>query len=136
SSIITHPTTSLLFFFSCPPDPRDLHSFPTRRSSDLAVVVQVNEDGSEAVSAFAIGDTGFDADVRERAVTIVVEEVITFAEEPHRTTKNVDAAVLTCAFRNAVLSCEERAIEIVLDVAGDEEIEQAVVVVVAPRGPG
>src|SRR5690606_37589697 len=26
----------LLFILSCPADPRDLHSFPTRRSSDLA----------------------------------------------------------------------------------------------------
>src|SRR5690349_23742245 len=26
----------LLFFFKCPGDHRDLHSFPTRRSSDLA----------------------------------------------------------------------------------------------------
>src|SRR5699024_12416144 len=28
-------SVSLLFFFSCAGDPRDLHSFPTRRSSDL-----------------------------------------------------------------------------------------------------
>src|SRR5438309_4503007 len=27
----------LRFFFYCPADPRDLHSFPTRRSSDLDV---------------------------------------------------------------------------------------------------
>src|SRR5206468_10122176 len=27
--------TLLLFFFYCPGPPRDLHSFPTRRSSDL-----------------------------------------------------------------------------------------------------
>src|SRR5205807_4094228 len=29
------PTIFLLFFFSCYPAHRDLHSFPTRRSSDL-----------------------------------------------------------------------------------------------------
>src|SRR5690606_41314278 len=28
----------LLFFFLCSVDPRDLHSFPTRRSSDLYIV--------------------------------------------------------------------------------------------------
>src|SRR5690606_40212174 len=29
--------THRLFFCSCHPDPRDLHSFPTRRSSDLLI---------------------------------------------------------------------------------------------------
>src|SRR5205085_10639599 len=35
-TISTHHTPSLLFFFfQCSRHPRDLHSFPTRRSSDL-----------------------------------------------------------------------------------------------------
>src|SRR5690606_7074794 len=33
--VIRHPYVDLYFFFSCYRDPRDLHSFPTRRSSDL-----------------------------------------------------------------------------------------------------
>src|SRR5436190_8354418 len=32
-------------FFHCPPAPRDLHSFPTRRSSDLACTVRVFRPG-------------------------------------------------------------------------------------------
>src|SRR6266403_681760 len=32
----TPPASSSFFFFSCSGDHRDLHSFPTRRSSDLA----------------------------------------------------------------------------------------------------
>src|SRR5699024_12364290 len=35
-SLPTH-SSSLFFFFSCSRDHRDLHSFPTRRSSDLLV---------------------------------------------------------------------------------------------------
>src|SRR5688572_32193270 len=31
----------MLFFFMCYADPRDLHSFPTRRSSDLAVLLRL-----------------------------------------------------------------------------------------------
>src|SRR5437763_8737432 len=34
--------TSLFFFFSCYGDHRDLHSFPTRRSSDLALVAALD----------------------------------------------------------------------------------------------
>src|SRR5437764_6886473 len=33
--MLTHVSYSCLFFFSCYGDHRDLHSFPTRRSSDL-----------------------------------------------------------------------------------------------------
>src|SRR5438067_9017624 len=33
--MIAPRTCSASFFFSCSADPRDLHSFPTRRSSDL-----------------------------------------------------------------------------------------------------
>src|SRR5947207_16027413 len=35
-------STSLFFFFYCYAHHRDLHSFPTRRSSDLTVSVVVN----------------------------------------------------------------------------------------------
>src|SRR5690606_40742583 len=35
SSLSLTPSHSLRFFFECSGDPRDLHSFPTRRSSDL-----------------------------------------------------------------------------------------------------
>src|SRR5947208_8965751 len=34
-------TLPILFFFYCYRDHRDLHSFPTRRSSDLAGIVEV-----------------------------------------------------------------------------------------------
>src|SRR5690606_42026688 len=34
---------ALFFFFHCPGDYRDLHSFPTRRSSDLASLGAINE---------------------------------------------------------------------------------------------
>src|SRR5438874_10272137 len=45
-----------LFFFYRYGDPRDLHSFPTRRSSDLIVVVVHGEGGSGGALGIAIGD--------------------------------------------------------------------------------
>src|SRR5205085_10439399 len=36
---------SFIFFFACSPDPRDLHSFPTRRSSDLVLFVRTDDAG-------------------------------------------------------------------------------------------
>jgi len=100
-----------------------------------AVVVEIDEDRSEAVAAFSVSDPGFDADISERAVAIVVEKMIAFSEESHGTTKDVDAAILARAFGDAAFPGEDRSIEIVLEVAGNEEIEQAVVIVVAPSGP-
>src|SRR5437899_11876901 len=42
----------ILFFFYCSGDHRDLHSFPTRRSSDLAA-------GPDPTSIAGTGTTGF-----------------------------------------------------------------------------
>src|SRR5438105_5665752 len=64
--------------------------------------------------------------------------MIAFAQKAEGTTKNVDAAVLTGAFGYAALPCQDGVIEIVVNVAGNEKVEQAVAVVVAPscaRGP-
>jgi len=52
-----------------------------RRRDRAAVVVEIDEERSEAVAAFAVGDPGFDADVGERTVAIVVEKMIAFSEE-------------------------------------------------------
>src|SRR5205823_6779004 len=47
---------AFFFFFSCSRDPRDLHSFPTRRSSDLNIPAELEEsamiDGCTRVGAF------------------------------------------------------------------------------------
>src|ERR1700674_3701875 len=103
-----------------------------------AIVVEIGEDGSEAVATFAVSDARLQADVGERAIPIVVEEMIAFAEEAHGAAKNGDASVLAGAFGDAPFSGEDGALEIVFHVTGNEEIEQTVVVVVAPgwaRGP-
>src|SRR5262245_65386414 len=47
----------VLFFFSSSGSPRDLHSFPTRRSSDLAVVVSEPFFASFTISAHGIRST-------------------------------------------------------------------------------
>src|SRR5438105_3861075 len=41
----------MLFFFSAHADPRDLHSFPTRRSSDLIVMWTVDTVGWKGATA-------------------------------------------------------------------------------------
>src|SRR5436305_15345740 len=40
----------LLFFFYCPVAPRDLHSFPTRRSSDLLLPYLVDDVADRPVA--------------------------------------------------------------------------------------
>src|SRR5205823_13429697 len=57
--LYTHsvPTTTSLFTLSA--SPRDLHSFPTRRSSDLRQVVTASEDRTAQVWALATGERQF-----------------------------------------------------------------------------
>ena len=69
-----------------------------------------------------IGDAGFGADVRERPVAVVVKKMIAFAEQAHRATKDIHAAVLAGTFGDPAPPCQDRTVEIVVDVAGDEEV--------------
>src|SRR5437899_8684146 len=58
--------------------------------------------------------------------------MIAFAEQPQGPAKNVDAAVLAGAFGDAALPCQNGMVEIVVNVAWNKEVEQAVAVVIAP----
>jgi len=64
---------------------------------------------------------------------MVVKQVIAFARETQGPQKT-ETPLLAGAFRDAVFSGDDRMIEVVVDVAGNEEVEQAVVIVVAPGG--
>src|SRR5699024_12779318 len=44
SPVLCTPPSPVIFFVSCHSPPRDLHSFPTRRSSDLMVGVLSEEE--------------------------------------------------------------------------------------------
>src|SRR5579859_3140702 len=100
------------------------------------VVVEVGENRSEAVTAFAVGDAGFETHVVKRAVAIVMEEMVAFADQSHGTAKHRDATVLASPFGDAVFPGEHGMVEVVIDVAGNEKIKQAIVVVVSPGGAG
>ena len=101
----------------------------------LAVVVDVDEDGGEAVVAGLVADTGLVADVGEGAIAVVVEEVIALAGQAAGATVGANAAIAAEGQGKAVAVAGLR-LEVVVDVAGDEEIELAVAVVVSPRGSG
>src|SRR5438552_9706579 len=55
SSLLSPHTTFLLFFFQCYGAHRDLHSFPTRRSSDLSEAGGVHLPGPRKVDHQAPG---------------------------------------------------------------------------------
>ena len=52
---------------------------------DPTVVVHVGENGCKAIAAFAIGYSGVEANIGEREVAVVVEEMVSFAQQPHGT---------------------------------------------------
>src|SRR5437016_13680783 len=51
-----HSFLALLLFFSCYGDHRDLHSFPTRRSSDLHGFTLFPETGFESVTLTCVNN--------------------------------------------------------------------------------
>ena len=59
-----------------------------------------------------------------------------FAEQAHRSAENVNAAILTGAFGDTALPCQDGMVEIVVDVAWDEKVQQAVAIVIAPGCAG
>ena len=101
-----------------------------------AVVVEVSENGREAVAKLRVGDGSVKADVGEGAVAIVVEKVIGFTEKAEWAAKNIHAAILTRAGWNATLSSENGMVDVEVHVTGDEEIEKAVAVEVSPGWSG
>ena len=100
----------------------------------LAVVVHVHEDGGEAVVGGRVRNAGFDAHIGKCSVAVVVEQVVGLAfspRGPHMTgtpwswqKANADAAVVSGGL----------VFQIVVDIAGDEQVEPAVAIVVAPGG--
>src|SRR5580698_2367819 len=58
----------------------------------FAVVVQIDEDAGESVVLVRVVDSGFDADVGEGSVAVVVKEVIRLAFEAAGTAHDADSA--------------------------------------------
>src|SRR5205807_8029720 len=65
---------SLIFFFSCSCDHRDLHSFPTRRSSDLTQIVICRGLPSSAAASKSMVKSGMCSNalltIRPRTVSV------------------------------------------------------------------
>jgi len=79
-----------------------------------------------------ISDTGALTDIRERAVPVVVEEMIVFADQSQRSTHGPNSTELARTQGEAVLAWNGRMIGIELQVTGDKQIQQPIMVVVTP----
>ena len=81
-------------------------------------------------------NTGVRTDVGEGAVAVVAEEVVGLALEAVRAAHDVDAAEGAEGEGDAAVALQRLAREVPVHVAGDEEIEPAVAVEVAPGSAG
>ena len=100
-----------------------------------SIVVDIHKHRSKAVVTLGIGNSGSHADVGEGTIPIIVEEVILLSGQTTRSTHHIDAAEFTEARRDAALPGNRRMVSIKLYVSGNKQIQQAIVVVVAPGGP-
>src|SRR5437763_15817628 len=70
------------------------------------------------------------------AVYIVMEQVIAFARQAARPAHHLNCAKITEARRKSALPGDRRMIRIKLCIGRNEQIEEAVMIVVSPRRPG
>src|SRR5207302_2337516 len=77
------------FFFSCSGDPRDLHSFPTRRSSDLFERAEVGPQAEVA----PVGDA---EDVSRRRLSVLSEEDLAPCRSEEHTSELQSRENLVC----------------------------------------
>src|SRR5271167_17689 len=99
---------------------------------DPAIVVHVDENRRQTVIAAGIGNAGLHAHIGESAIAVVVKQMIALARQPARAAHDRDATKLAEPRWYAALTGNRRIVGIELHVAGNKEIEEAVVIVVAP----
>src|SRR5438105_2288693 len=87
-----------------------------------AIIVNVDEYGRQAKVSRGIGDTGLFADVGERAVAVVVEQVITLANKSARAAHHLHAAELTRTGWKRSLGGSRRMTWIEFDIARNEKV--------------
>src|ERR1039457_4143827 len=83
-----------------------------------------------------IADPCLHADIGKRAVAIVVEKVIGLAVQSPRPAAYRDTAILAEREHGCIRAGARRGRQIVVNVAGNEEIEAAIAVIVAEAGAG
>ena len=98
----------------------------------FAVVVHVHKNRCEAVIGAGIGHSGLDAHIGKRAVAVVVEQVVGLPLQPVRAAHHRYAVQLAERKRNRSIVGGRLMVQVVMDIAGDEQVEPPIAVVVAP----
>src|SRR5207245_6102069 len=101
-----------------------------------AVVINIYENGSQAIVPPGVSDSGFFAHVRERSISIVVEEMIGLSCQAQRTADGADSPKLARRGRKATLAAYRRMRWVEFHVSRHEQVQQTVIVVVTPGRAG
>src|ERR1700722_18373421 len=97
-----------------------------------AVVIHINEHRRQAVISPGVGDASLYAHISKSTVAVVVKQMVALSRQAARAAHHSDSAKLTEPGRDAALASDRRIVGIELYVTGNEEVEEAVVVVIAP----
>src|ERR1700727_910489 len=97
-----------------------------------AVVIHINQHRRQAVISPGVGDASLYAHISKSTVAVVVKQMVALARQAARTAHHGDSAKLTEPGRDAALASDGRIVGIELYVTGNEEVEEAIVVVIAP----
>src|ERR1700731_289923 len=100
------------------------------------VIVHVNEYRRKSIVALRVRNSSLYAHVGEGSVSVVVKQVIAFARQSAWPAHYFNSAKITEAWRKSARPGDRRMLRIKLCVARNEQIEEAVVIVVSPRRSG
>src|SRR3981081_52327 len=95
-------------------------------------VVHVNKDRRQAVVTPGVGNAGLHTNVGKGPIAVVVKQMIALARQSARAAHHRDSAKLTKPRRKGALASDRRIVGIEFRIAGNKEIEKAIVIVIAP----
>src|SRR3984957_12730743 len=97
-----------------------------------AVVIHINKNRRQAVISPGVGDASLYAHISKSAVAVVVKQMVALARQAARAAHHCDSAKLAEPERDAAFASDGRIVGIELYVTGNEDVEESVVVVIAP----
>ena len=102
----------------------------------LAVPIDIHEEHAETVITVGVADPGLFAHVGERAVAVVMKQMVVLSLKSARTAHHVRPAILAQRAFDGIGACNGRVMEVVADVAGHKKVQPAIPVVVSEGGAG
>ncbi len=113
------------------------HRIVGHHEIDPAVIILIHEHRGEPVIGLRVGDARLFAHVYESAISIIVKQMVALSGQAARPThQKAHATKLARARGDSSLACNRRTVCVKLHITRYEQIQQAIVIIIAPSWSG